>query len=690
MNFKNSLTLFLSSAYALFAASAGNPAASLQKADYYADLYNWAEAKPLYLAADKSLRQGSPEQIHAHFGYLRSTMETRSLPELSNYLSARLELPVVASNPRLRMWCLGIKGDVDGEMDSASARADWEEAHRIAVQLGDKKWESRSLAEAGFNAYLMGDIATGRRNVAGALVIAHQTGDIGAEIRYLSAIGTGYEWNRDYAQAVSYFNKAFNFANGHPDSGYPFLTAAGEIETLIKKGDFDAAERLIKEASGVAQYRDKLIKLTQLDLFQADIAIGRGQLEKAIQILLKTIPLARRNQTRMLADAQMKLAQIYRQQHKLALAEHYSAAAFAHTSLTKDLFTAPARLEFTAQLQWDLGRHTEARRSILRALQISEGLLAQTSSGAEREGLLKEMSSAYETAFNFAVQTGDTEGAFAIIERVRGRITAETLVQPAHISDAQFDVTLEDKIRNLKIRLIKAKSDDQRNQLVQALFYAEQQRYLQDKPAPVYASKIEAVSLKRVTENLGKREALLEYVLLDAGPAYCVVLTQRGASIVRLRPAKEVLTLANTFVDDLKSERSWKQSARNLYDAVLSPVPDVGSYERLTIVPDGSLHLVPFDALLSPSGSLVGQTSVTAYAPSAVSDFLLKTRPNPELSQAFLGVGGAIYNRTAAKPFVLAESEKRRLSRNRSHKTSELAGFGKRSPICSRNSSGAK
>lgn len=77
----------------------------------------------------------------------------------------------------------------------------------------------------------------------------------------------------------------------------------------------------------------------------------------------------------MLADAQMKLAEMYRQQHKLALAERYSAAAFEHTSLTKDLFTAPARLEFTAQLQWDLQRRTAARRSITRALEISEGLL---------------------------------------------------------------------------------------------------------------------------------------------------------------------------------------------------------------------------------------------------------------------------------------------------------------------------
>jgi hypothetical protein len=165
----------------------------LQRADHFADLFNWAEARPFYQKAERELPQGSLKQIHAQLGYIRATMETRSLPELSNILAAKLRSQSVASNPRLRLWCLQIKGDVDGEMDSASARADWEEAHRVATQLKDAKWESRTLAEGGFNAYLQGDIAIGRRNVAGALGVAHQTGDIGAEVRYLSAIGTGME-----------------------------------------------------------------------------------------------------------------------------------------------------------------------------------------------------------------------------------------------------------------------------------------------------------------------------------------------------------------------------------------------------------------------------------------------------------------------------------------------------------------
>src|SRR6185437_15968138 len=99
----------------------------------------------------------------------------------------------------------------------------------------------------------------------------------------------------------------------------------------------------------------------------------------------------------------------------------------------------------------------------------------------------------YETAFKFAAAEGDVAGAFSIVERVRGRITAETLLQPTHFSEQGMNIALEDKIRNLKVQLIKADSADQRNRLIEALFYAEQKRYVEDKPAPVYASKIQAV-----------------------------------------------------------------------------------------------------------------------------------------------------------------------------------------------------
>jgi CHAT domain len=307
----------------------------------------------------------------------------------------------------------------------------------------------------------------------------------------------------------------------------------------------------------------------------------------------------------MLADAEMKLAEIYREQHKLALAERYGSAAFGHTHLTNDLFTAPARLEFTAQLQWDLGRRADARRSIMRALEISEGLLAQTNSGAVREGLLTAMSSAYETAFTFAAQSGDLQDAFSIVERVRGRITTETLLQRNRTAEQPTDITLEDKIRNLKVQLLKASASDDRDRLIDQLFYAEQQRFAEDRPAPLSIEKVGTVPISRVTADLGKDEAVLEYVLPEKGNGYCLFLSQKNASIIPLGPARQISALAQSFTEDLATNKPWKETSKALYDAVLAPIPNVDQFDRLTIVPDGALHLVPFDTLRSQSGKLL-------------------------------------------------------------------------------------
>jgi CHAT domain-containing protein len=269
------------------------------------------------------------------------------------------------------------------------------------------------------------------------------------------------------------------------------------------------------------------------------------------------------------------------------------------------------------------------------------------------------MSSAYETAFAFAAQSGDLQSAFSIVERVRGRITTETLLQPNHAGQRAMDITLEDKIRNFKVRLLKASVPDDRDRLIDQLFYAEQQRFAEDRPAALSVQKVETVPISSVTADLSKDEAILEYVLPEKGNAFCLFLSRKNVSIVPLGPAGQISALARSFVDDLAKNKPWKETSQELYNAAVAPIPNIGQFDRLTIVPDGALHLVPFDTLRSQSGKLLGETAVTAYAPSVVSDFLLKSRRGSRTPDVFLGVGGAIYNQAGRQPFVLAKSQKR-------------------------------
>src|SRR5437773_9663478 len=150
-----------------------DPDAFLKQALRYGDLYNWADAAPLFTQAEQlyAARGDSRNALYAHFGRIRSTMEQLSLPEVSEDLGAELDKnPLLQSDDELRLFCLMVLGDIDGEIDAAPMRRDWEAALKLAQALGDKKLENRASGELGFALFLEGDMAAARQKVAGALM----------------------------------------------------------------------------------------------------------------------------------------------------------------------------------------------------------------------------------------------------------------------------------------------------------------------------------------------------------------------------------------------------------------------------------------------------------------------------------------------------------------------------------------
>jgi hypothetical protein len=111
----------------------------LRRADQLSDLFNWSDAGPLYQQAERLFTAAGDQRnaLYAKFGAIRGSMETLNLPETSDYLSSQLQTPLVQKDLRLELMCLIVKGDIDGEIDSAPARADWEQAVAVAKQLSD-------------------------------------------------------------------------------------------------------------------------------------------------------------------------------------------------------------------------------------------------------------------------------------------------------------------------------------------------------------------------------------------------------------------------------------------------------------------------------------------------------------------------------------------------------------------------
>src|SRR5262249_12326486 len=173
------------------------PAAdALQRALHLADLYDWADAGPDFTEAEKGFLAAGDQRnaLYARLGKIRANAATeqRALPEIAAQLAAELETnPLLQTDKELRMFCLIVKGDVDGEINGAAMRQDWEQVQTLARDLGDTKWQYRSLAPLGIAAFYDGDLATASRNVGSALAAATRADDIGGQIRFLTILGIG-------------------------------------------------------------------------------------------------------------------------------------------------------------------------------------------------------------------------------------------------------------------------------------------------------------------------------------------------------------------------------------------------------------------------------------------------------------------------------------------------------------------
>ncbi len=137
---------------------------------------------------------------------------------------------------------------------------------------------------------------------------------------------------------------------------------------------------------------------------------------------------------------------------------------------------------------------------------------------------------------------------------------------------------------------------------------------------------------------------LLEYVLAEPR-SFCLRITRNGATVVVL-PAgrKRIEDLVDNYLNAIRSRQSENTVGTELFSILLQPVIDDRS-SRLTVIPDGKLHLLPFDALKDQQGRYILESHIVTYAPSATTLHILRTAPSSDqLTATFLGVGDVPYS----------------------------------------------
>jgi CHAT domain-containing protein len=215
----------------------------------------------------------------------------------------------------------------------------------------------------------------------------------------------------------------------------------------------------------------------------------------------------------------------------------------------------------------------------------------------------------------------------------------------------------------------------QREELLKKLETAEteytlfHQRMRRENPAFAGLVSPETASAEDVQANLLDDEtALIEYFIGDQ-ESFLFCLTRSDFSVQPLPEGKSLLQKAADYAKLLSQKEPEKfqayEAGRSLYRQLLGPVSGrIASLKRLIIVPDGSLHYLPFDALVQESQqqadsqdkrtSFMVQNYLVSYVPSASSLLaLLKRKREADPRRVLLAFADPVYEmgKTSRKRF---------------------------------------
>lgn len=624
-----------------------DPDALLAKALRLADLYNWSDAAPLFSQAELiySRRNDARNALQAKLGRVRSTMEQLSLPETSAMLQSELENnTLLMTDKRLRLFCLAVKGEIDGELDAAPMRRDWEEVLKLAEELDDRKWQSRASGEIGFASFLEGDLASAQQKVANALVAATMSGDLGAQIRYLAGIGTALALTGLSEQGLGYLDRAAKLAEQTPDAGYQFLIYTGKLTALREMGKLDEADQLADELINEAREKKKYVKETQALISASGISVARKNYVRATEQLQSAVALARDGQfNRLLGDAQFQLSSAYRASGNLRKAEEVAAEAASASQSGGEIYELPKRLQYLAQLQVTLGKYREADDTYDRAANFVEAMVGNVSKGTTKGALITAMGQIFTEHFSLiAGHLNNVPKAYQVLEQARGRATTD-LLQSRASSTVEYDREVDHQISRLRLNLIAAKSAADVRKIRDDMFLEEQRRWTGPTPNRLTSRSRETIKLDELRRSIGPDELLLEYVLSDP-VSYCLVIVKDGVRIVTLPGRRQIESVVSPYLIAIRSKESSTVLGEQLFDLLLRPITEFTQKSRIVVIRDGQLHLLPFDALIDGAGRYVVATHVVSYSPSASAWYLLKTMPAPRAERSFLGIGGVPYD----------------------------------------------
>lgn len=513
---------------------------------------------------------------------------------------------------------------------------------------GDRPGIAVTLQNIGVVYQMKGDYARAAEHFQKSLKLSEALGLKAAIARTMLSIGIVHRSQGNYEQALDYYRKSLTLSESLGDKATVALALNNLGELHQSQSDYAPA----------ADYHQKSLKLSEAagDKYGVSLSLAnlgfihqsRGDYERALDYYRKSLSLKEELGDKNGAALMLSnIGGVYRQQGRPAQALDFAARA-----------SALARQIGSLDILWDsqlnaakayvaLNQPGPARQALTDSIETVETMRAQVT-GAEQDSqrFFENKLSPYLALAELLIRQNDVGEALTYAERAKARVLLDVLRGGRPGVNKAMTAQEQEQERQLTGRLLSLNSQTHRESLraepdqsrladLKARLHTARRDY-EGLQTRLYASHPELKVKRGETPPLkpeeaasllpDARSALLEYMVTEE-KTYLFVLTRgdddrQAKADVRVFPlnvgAKELAARASDFRRQLAGrDLLYRKTAGELYELLLGPARGMLKGKRLlTIVPDGLLWEVPFQALQPAPGRHLIEDSAVAYAPS--------------------------------------------------------------------------
>lgn len=563
----------------------------------------------------------------------------------------------------------------------------WEREEKVDDRIGNLEAQGQVIGNIGALLIGLGDYPRALLFTQKALVLDRRTGNLDGEEKRTANIGSIYLDLGDYQRALTYYQQALGLSQRLADQEREAnnLINLGNVNLYLNNyARMDSSWQQARQIFNALGNTNEEIHTISNIAFSYNLRENYQQASALLDTALSfsnatTNPGVLGDLRNNLGTANLRLQQLP------AALENFKLGLKLGKQIREPAIIWEALAGIAAVREAE-GNPKEALKQYKKAIDTIEKVRETLGTEAFKSGYLKDKIHIYEKTIRLQKELhglypgdGYDRDAFHYAERAKARAFLDLLAEAeTEIAEGVDPALLEkeyviyETIATLQASFQEASSDSQ---------VAKLEAKLQDAQAELTALKAEMhlknpryadlkypqpVSVKQVQEKLLQDDnAFLQYVLGDSS-SFLFVVTKEDFQIFDLPGRAELNESVTLFRSMLLnpgrfSFRIFSSRANKLYRLLIAPAQEMlAGKETLILSPDGILHYLPFDVLItkraargsSLAANFQGDLSylvrerALCYGPSATVLVQLQENPTAQATAAYMAYGDPVFGDT--------------------------------------------